>query len=191
MKSHYGDVSGGEAMTDTVKIAGFPPVNVMRFDFFRVAQTILNDPDLMKGSLWKYDPKTNEDGERVYGEMNTGDVWKQGEEYLERRIEDMVDEGLNEQNDGTHFLVPVLLFIDNTLTDLLGRLPCEPCLFSFGNILEKLRRSPHAWRLLGMVPAYPKSSQERAAEAKSQETKSLQMEYYHACLTSLLRSRPA
>jgi len=39
-------------------------------------------------------PKTNEDGERVYGEMNMGDVWKQGEEYLERRIEDMVDEGL-------------------------------------------------------------------------------------------------
>jgi hypothetical protein len=57
MKSHYGDVSCGEAMTDTVKIAGFPPVNVMRFDFFRIAQTILNDPDLMKGSLWKYDPQ--------------------------------------------------------------------------------------------------------------------------------------
>jgi hypothetical protein len=29
-------------------------------------------------------PKTNEDGERVYGEMNMGDFWKQGEEYLER-----------------------------------------------------------------------------------------------------------
>jgi hypothetical protein len=109
----------------------------------------------MNGSLWVYDPKKNESGERVYGEMNTGDAWKQADSYFRQRIDDLLYSG--KQTDKRHFLVLVNAFIDNTLSDLLGRLPIEPVLFSLANILEKKRRSPDAWVLAGILPAYPKS----------------------------------
>ena len=76
----------------------------------------------------------------------------------------------------------VSVFIDNTLTDVLGRQPCEAVLISLANICERKRRSPNAWSLLGIVPAYPKSKQERAAERNSEETSSRQPNFYHDCL---------
>ncbi len=112
--------------------------------------------------------------------MNTGDAWKQADSYFRQRVDDLLYSG--KQTDKRHFLVLVNALIDNTLSDLLGRLPIEPVLFSLANILEKKRRSPNAWVLAGILPAYPKLNQEKAADYKSAETRTLAGEFYHKCL---------
>jgi hypothetical protein len=39
----------------------------------------------MANSLWHYDPKVTNSGDRLYSEMNTGDFWKLGVEYVSKR----------------------------------------------------------------------------------------------------------
>jgi hypothetical protein len=84
-------------------------------------EVLLKNKDLMNGSLWVYDPKENERGERVYGEMNTGDAWKHADSYFRKRVDDLLYSG--KQTDKKHFLVLINAFIDNTLSDLLRRVP--------------------------------------------------------------------
>ena len=66
----------------------------------------------MKDSLWEYDPKVNASGERLYSEMNTGDFWKLGADYVadRARLPD-ADKSLE------HYFCPVNFFVD---CDLCG-----------------------------------------------------------------------
>jgi hypothetical protein len=77
--------------------------------------------------------------------------------------------------------------IDATLADRIGCLKVEPVLCLFGNICRKKRQNASAWFILGFIPPYPKSSIKSQADHRREETKHLRMEYYHACLHSILQ----
>jgi hypothetical protein len=157
-------------------------MHVYRFDFLRQAQRLYFKSDLMINSLWDYDPKVNAAGERIYSEMNTGDFWKLGEEYVSQRASlPTADRSLK------HRFCPVILFIDSMLADRIGRLKVEPVLCSFGNICGDKRRLASSWFILGFIPPYPKSSIEVAADRSKVDSKHDQIEYYHRCLTSILQ----
>lgn len=84
-------------------------------------------------------------------------------------------------NKPNHILCPVILFDDSTQCDNIGRLKAQPVLCSIGNICGKIRRSADAWFLLGMIPPYPKTSDE-----KSKEPHTVHLKYYHECLSQIL-----
>ena len=136
----------------------------------------------MKESIWDYDPRVTAGGDRLYSEMNTGDFWKVGADYVSERV-------LQSNADITvrHQLCPVILFVDATLADRIGRLKVEPVLCSFGNICGEKRRLISSWFVLGFIPPYPKSSIKVAADRAKVESKHDQIAYYHRCLKSILQ----
>ena len=63
---------------------------------------LLNQKDLLQGSLWKYDSSST-----VYSEMNTGLWWKNAEKNMLHRTRNSVD-------NFPHILIPIIAFIDKT-----------------------------------------------------------------------------
>jgi hypothetical protein len=72
----------------------------------------------MTDSFWGYNPQIHPDsGKRVYAEMNTGDLWKLGDEYLSNQV-NCLDPALH---DGLpHRYCLVIFYIDGTLVDWIG-----------------------------------------------------------------------
>jgi hypothetical protein len=182
MHAKYANVCGGPPKSEIVTVPGYQPMHVYRFDFLAQAKRLYLDKDVMKGSLWQYDPKVSASGERLYSEMNTGDFWKLGAEYVAERARlSTADKSLQ------HCFCPVILFVDGTLADRIGRLKVEPVLCSFGNICGENRRLASSWFILGFIPPYPKSSIEVAADRSKVDSKHDQIVYYHQCLKSILQ----
>ena len=73
----------------------------------------------MMDSLWGYNELIDSvSGDRLYSEMNSGDFWKLGDDYVLKQVNDL-DPSL--YVDGLpHFLCPVILFVDSTLVDRIG-----------------------------------------------------------------------
>jgi hypothetical protein len=75
MSQKYVYVSGGPPISEIVCVPDHKPMHVYRFDFLKQVTRLLSTPDLMTDSLWGYNPQIHPDsGERVYAEMNTGDL---------------------------------------------------------------------------------------------------------------------
>ena len=77
-------------------------------------------------------------------------------------------------------LIPVILFIDKTLTDIQGRLKLEPITFTLGIFKLKIRNSiTRAWRTLGF-----------ATDVMSEKNvkKEIKLQDYHNILKVILRS---
>ena len=182
LHAKYANICGGPPISEVVMVPGYQPMHVYRFDFLEQAKRLLADEDLMHNSLWDYDAKLNDKGDRVYSEMNTGDFWKLGCAYVRMRASLPTADKSHR-----HVFIPVILFIDATLADNLGRLTAEPVLCSIGNICGVKRRDPSSWFILGFIPPYPKSQMEASADRCKADTKYLQAKYYHDCLRSILQ----
>ena len=183
MIKKYINVSGGAPKSEIVHVENHAPMHVFRFDFLMQVTRLLSNPELMKDSLWGYNPLADPlSHERVYAEMNTGDFWKRGEEYVSnRKVRLATSDGL------PHRLCPIIIFVDSTLVDRIGRLKVEPVLCSVGNISGTKRSSATSWFILGLIPPSPKSSKEAEADRKSVHTQHLQAKYYQSCLRSILQ----
>jgi hypothetical protein len=87
MHSKYANVCGGPLLSEIVRVPGYQPMHVYHFDFLcqakRLYLTFVNK-ELMANSLWHYDPKVTNSGDCLYSEMNTGDFWKLGVEYVSK-----------------------------------------------------------------------------------------------------------
>ena len=171
--------------SEIVDVPNHAPMHVYHFDFLMQVTHLLSNPDLMNESLWGYNPQVDPmSQERVYSEMNTGDFWKLGEEYVanrQSRLDPQTQDGL------PHRLCPVTLFVDKTNVDRIGRLCVEPVLCSIGNICGAKRSAASSWFILGLIPPNPKSSKEREADRKAVQTQHLQAKYYQACIKSILQ----
>jgi Plavaka transposase len=134
-------------------------MHVYHFNFLQQAHCLFSDSELMKASLWHYDSRCSSSGERLYSELNTGDFWKLGVDYVSQRASLPTADNVL-----PHYFCPIILFIDATLADRIGRLKVEPVLCSFGNICGEKRCLASSWFILGFIPPYPKSSVEAAAD---------------------------
>jgi hypothetical protein len=85
MLRKYQHVSGGPPIRETVSVPGYAAIDVYRFDFLEQVRHLLLDEHLMTDSLWGYkeliDPVS---GDRLYSEMNSGDFWKLGNDYVSK-----------------------------------------------------------------------------------------------------------
>ena len=141
-------------------------MHVYCFNFLCQSKRLYLNKELMAKSLWHYDPKVTHSGDRLYSEMNTGDFWKLGVEYISKcAILPSADKSLS------HCFCPVILFIDSMLPNRIGQLKVEPVLCSFGNICGDKRRLATSWFILGFIPPYPKSSIEVAADRSKVDSK--------------------
>lgn len=80
----------------------------------------------------------------------------------------------NPKND---IMLPIILYMDKTGTDVNQRYSLEPVLFSVAAITRERRESRHSWRHLGFVPQKQRCSDE--------ETSS-DLQFYHDCMSYLL-----
>jgi Plavaka transposase len=69
-------------------------------------------------------------------------------------------------NDESKFLCPLILFMDETITEFMGRYGLEPLVFTLAIFKEHVRRRAMAWGIMGMVPHIRryKSKQQSARE---------------------------
>jgi hypothetical protein len=138
MIKKYVHVSGGPPRSEVVIVPGYSPVHVYRFDFLKQVTHLLSNESLMCDSLWRYNACVDYDsGDKLYGEMNTGNFWKLGGDYVQNRVNALaVHDGLQ------HYFCPIILFIDATLVDRIDHLKVEPVLCSMEIFLAP-RGVPH------------------------------------------------
>ena len=74
-------------------------------------------------------------------------------------------------------MLPIILYMDKTGTDVNQRYSLEPVLFSIAAIPREHRESRHSWRHLGFVPEKQRCSEEE---------ESSDLQFYHDCLSYLL-----
>ena len=74
-------------------------------------------------------------------------------------------------------MLPVLLYMDKTGTDVNQRYSLEPVLFSLAAIPRGHRESRHSWRHLGFIPQ---------KQCNSEEDSTTSLQFYHDCLSFLL-----
>jgi hypothetical protein len=74
-------------------------------------------------------------------------------------------------------MLPIILYMDKTGTDVNQRYSLEPVLFSLAALPREQRESRHSWRHLGFIPP-------RDNSCENETTTSLQ--FYHDCLSYLL-----
>ena len=175
LKIKYGKEAGGEPVQSSFTIENFPPTHIYRNQFIEHARRIFSDSKLMDGALMKY-----EDNDLIYSELNTATWWKNCEIFIAERMEPGC-----KSLPPNHYIAPVILFDDSTLLDNIGRLTAHPVLCSFGNICGKKRRSHTAWFLLGFIPPYPKTAEEKCKDTNKMASKQDHNIYYHRCLEHL------
>ena len=73
------------------------------------------------------------------------------------------------------FLLPLILYIDETGTDAFQRYPLEPLMFTFALLRRHAREKSSAWRHMGFVPKV--SDYDTSAEGLQQ---------YHECIEAIL-----
>ncbi len=87
------------------------------------------------------------------------------------------------------FLMPIILYLDKTGTDILQRNGLEPVLFTTSVVNRKSRQRHQCWRPLGYIPdLQAKSSAVKAVDASSKKTAGRSTRHYHACLDVILQS---
>ena len=159
-----------EYVTKKVNVYENININIRVFPFLENVKWLLNQKDLLHGSLWKYDPTSD-----VYSEMNTGYWWKNAEENMLHRTRNAID-------DFPHTLIPIIAFIDKTHCTKKGTINAEPILISIGNISINIRKNPKAWFNLGYIPSKILTKPERDELKKGPGTRSTITEIYHSTI---------
>jgi hypothetical protein len=115
MHAKYANVSGGPPISEIVCVSGYQPMHVYCFNFIQQAHCLFSDIELMNGSLWQYECIRSASGERLYSELNTGDFWKLGVDYIDQHASLPTAD-----NVFPHLFCPIILFIDATLANRIG-----------------------------------------------------------------------
>ena len=87
MLIRYQHVSGSPLIRETVSVPGYAAVDIYCFDFVKQVCHLLLDEHLMKDSLWGYNEQIDPvSGNQLYAEMNSGNFWKLGNEYVAKQV---------------------------------------------------------------------------------------------------------
>jgi hypothetical protein len=88
MKKKYSLEAGLPPVQGTVNVEGpFPPMHVYHFSLLHEVKRLLQDPDNLKGAMWKYqETRDATTGEHVYGKLNSGDWWKNAQASLDKDL---------------------------------------------------------------------------------------------------------
>ena len=82
-----------------------------------------------------------------------------------------------EFNQSTDIMLPIIIYLDKTGTDVNQRYSLEPVLFSVAAIPRERRESRHSWRHLGFVPQKQHCSDDESSS---------HLQFYHDCMSYIL-----
>ena len=184
MKKQYNDKVGGPPIKcEPFRISpDFPPTHVFRNSLKLQVQHILGDRVLMEDFQWEYaSSATTDTAQHKYGPPNTGTHWKQLEEDMLRTVG-----ALEDPPPGEHRLCMIGAFDDSTICDKVGRMTAQPYLATILNQSMKVRANPQGWFILGMIPAYPKTSKEREKDRNTKASQTTYLKWYHRVLENIL-----
>jgi hypothetical protein len=89
--------------------------------------------------------------------------------------------------DKTKFLCPLILFMDETITEFMGCYGLEPLVFTFAIFKEEVRRRAMAWGIIGMVPHVRRFKSKKQSAKESQLIKGIHTDNLHRVLDVMLQ----
>ena len=138
-------------------------VPVVHIDFLIALYSLLNDKELMVSKNLLNDDLVDDD---VLDDINSGSVYQEAKKiYVKDPNRDK--------------MIPIILFMDKTHTDINGRLKLEPVMFTLGIFKRECRADPSFWRILGFVTD--------TTDAKKADPK-VKLQDYHNILDIILKS---
>jgi hypothetical protein len=133
------DMKGILPKTTNVMLVECQCVKVIHFDFQQMIHSLLLDETLMQednlvlhDNMAKCPPKSS-----IINEINDVNWYCKAHKHLCK--------------EKTNFLGTLVLFINKTHTDMLGKLNLEPVMFMLSIFKRHVRCNPHAWQMLGYI----------------------------------------
>ena len=109
-----------------------------------------------------------EPSDEFYSEINTGEWYKEAHKKL---IKDPSKE----------FLCPLMIFVDHTAIDFIGRWGLTPVVATCSIFKEKWRRDPNCWIILGFVPDVKQNKSKATQARKRARMKNITIINLHTC----------
>ena len=141
-------------------------VDVVHFHFQRQLEDILGDHELFS------------DLENVI--VNNHDPWSPYKSDPPDKLDEILDGqwykdtcGRMLTNNPDEFLMPIVLYVDKTGTDIQQRHGLEPLVFTTAILSRHVRNTTRAWRMMGYIPDLDLSS--KAAKAASRQKKRVEV----------------
>ena len=136
------DSEGTKPIQKSVLLPSGKEVTLVLHDFSQMLYSLLTDETIMTdenllfcdNDPYAVPPKQPD----FYADVNTGSCYRQAHIKMCTVA-------------GRDVLLPIILFIDKTVTDLHGNLSLEPVSFTLGIFTRQLRNQARAWRPLGYV----------------------------------------
>lgn len=153
-------------------------VDLVRFDFQEMCKSLLTHPRIANKENFAFPDPNN-----PYVKPPT---WEQVEANPDSHILSDLHQGrwfiqthhMKCVVENRDVLLPIIIFIDKTHTDAIGRLKQEPVLFTLGIFSLRARMNPLCWRPLGYIPNLENVSTWKDAKDKLSD--------YHSMLSVIL-----
>jgi hypothetical protein len=157
-------------------------VEVIRYNFLEQLTDLLSDTTIF-GDLANLDVNhTNDRFGQFHRSDGKVDQVNSGSWY-QTAYENVISDPPNE------FLMPIIMYVDKTGTDVLQRHGVEPLLFTTSVITWKKRQDLRSWRALGFIPdLYTKSTAEKQAASGKAANLGRSQRDYHSCLDKILET---
>jgi hypothetical protein len=114
-----------------------------------------------------------DDGTGMLNEIHTGSWYRNA--YRNLKIDP-----------NKEFLCPIVIFIDHTITEFMGRYGLTPVVMTFTIFNEKTRRNPTAWIPLGFIPDVYKFKSKAQVDKEGSYMKGIHQMNTHRCLEKIL-----
>lgn len=162
--------------TTDIEIVVFPLAEclkhllIQRHDLMKPDNLVVNKSGFPNPDPWAmYEDDTN----GVLSEIHTGSWYRNAYQHC---IKDKT----------TEFLCPIIIFIDHTITEFMGRYGLEPVVATFTIFNETTRRNPTAWIPLGFIPDVYKFKSKAQVDKERGYIKGIHQMNTHRCLDKIL-----
>ena len=145
----------------TIHSSNIRGCEVFSFPFLEMLQDLV---DSSGTSLHRITPLN------VQADMSHGELWNT--DWMKQTFRSPHYESFNETSD---IMLPLILYLDKTGTDVLQRYSLEPLLFTVAALKRETRESRRYWRHLGFIPS---------SKTATDSTETLS--FYHQCLHFIL-----
>lgn len=177
-KTVYGNFfsKASQPLQTKLKLPSSRAIEVTTFSLRTSIVSILMDRNLMKAEnllIHPEDPFATPIDHNQLGDVNTG--WWYRETVTELCTSD------------NNLLLPIILFIDGTTIDKMGKMQVEPVTFTLGILNREMRKLACAWRTLGYVEDLKNIVRESVKQNSVNINTRTKLQDYHAILDHILK----
>jgi hypothetical protein len=157
------------------------PIDIVTFSVREGLKNLLCErPEIMRPEklVVNEDPAKRfleyEPSDEFFSEINTGDWYK---EAYKKLIVHPTEE----------FLCPLVIFVDHTAIDFIGRWGLTPVVATCSIFKEKWRRDPNCWIILGFIPDVKRNKSRATQDRERTRMKNITCVNMHTCLEVIFK----